>query len=569
MAVPALKTFECTNCGTQARRVTAPLSCDKCGQKRIGLFKVAADQPAKPAAPEGPAPQSTVPVAKPVAPSPTATRRAAAPQPEKTPAAPADRPAARPSPPPAARPTPRPQRDAENPPAQSPSPSEATKEPAARPAAKPAARPQPAEKPAAKPAARPQPAEKPAAKPAARPQPAEKPAARPAETKRTPVSASSSSAPQRNDVVWSFPPQIPGQDFSTTPLRNSVVMGAEATAYAAIGNRVFAIREVERQPQVVWSYDAGGHIPGSPVVGKDGRIRVHSANGKLHCLSADGQPTWSPADVGEPLGWASPIVDEDGHTYICNYAGGLTKVSNQGIRGTRPYFRSRQKLDSTGLIHNGVLFVGGEDGFVHAIRMNESQGEPLWDPLADQGKTDWFINSSPAIAPGGLIVVAGRDEHLYAFDAQGETKFKVHIRGQMLASPVIDAAGNIYVGVSLIRRNAEHVGRLVCVDAQSARVKWQYEASGPIESTPVIGDDGFVYFGDNEGGVHAVDSEGKRIWRKKVGIPVRSAGTIPFPRRLLFGSDNGTLIALECSSETVHAQGWPKYMGPIDVPVDK
>ena len=34
-----LKTFVCANCGTEVRRPTPPLSCQSCGQQRIGLFR--------------------------------------------------------------------------------------------------------------------------------------------------------------------------------------------------------------------------------------------------------------------------------------------------------------------------------------------------------------------------------------------------------------------------------------------------------------------------------------------------------------------------------------------------
>jgi DNA-directed RNA polymerase subunit RPC12/RpoP len=51
-----MKTYVCANCGAEVRRPAPPLSCQSCGQQRIGLFKVKpADAPAAPA-PVAPSP---------------------------------------------------------------------------------------------------------------------------------------------------------------------------------------------------------------------------------------------------------------------------------------------------------------------------------------------------------------------------------------------------------------------------------------------------------------------------------------------------------------------------------
>jgi len=133
--------------------------------------------------------------------------------------------------------------------------------------------------------------------------------------------------------------------------------------------------------------------------------------------------------------------------------------------------------------------------------------------------------------------------------------------GQMLASPVLDEKGHVYVGVSQARRGEEPRGMLVCMDGNSHKIRWQYRAAGAVESTPVIGDDGLVYFGDNEGVIHAVDLQGKMQWTAKVGPPVRSAGTILAPQRVAFGLDDETLIVLQCSSKALAGGGWPKIGG--------
>lgn len=328
-----------------------------------------------------------------------------------------------------------------------------------------------------------------------------------------------------------------------------------------MGKRLIALTEHEEGPRELWDYATRGHIPGSPIVGRDGLIRIHSSDGHLHCVKPDGQGAFPPVKVGEPLGYASPLVDDDNHTLICTYSGGLLKIDSRGGRPTQPHFRSRQKFDSTGVIHQGVLYVGAEDAFVYAIRLAGSRGKQEWNHDKDFGKTDWFINSAIAFCDG-LFIVAGRDEHLHAFDDRGQLVWKLHLRGQMLGSPVVDERGNIYVGVSLERRGEPIVSQLFCVASQSHAVRWQYAVDGAIESTPVIGDDGVIYFGDNDGMIHAVNADGQRQWRTQVGSPVRSPGTISPAKRVIFGTDRGDLVALATSS-TGLARGWPKFLGTL------
>jgi len=319
------------------------------------------------------------------------------------------------------------------------------------------------------------------------------------------------------------------------------------------------LEEAEGNAKVCWEYVTGSRAPGSIGVAPDGTIRIHCGDGSLHCVSSEGHQVYMPANVGEPLGYASPIADDEGNTWISNYEGGLTKVDADGrTQKLGGYFRSRQKLDCGGVIYDGVLYIGSEEGYMCAIRLGEEKGSNLWDNAAGRGVTGWYIRSSPAIGDNEVVVVAGCDEIVYGFAPDGKEAWRTVVPGQMLASPVIDPHGHVYVGISQSKRGREPQGLLVCVDGNSHKIRWKYQATGPVESTPAIGDDEVLYFGDNEGMIHAVDFHGKAKWTAKVETSVRSAGTIVAPGRVAFGQDNETLVVLKCSSQSLAKTGWPK-----------
>lgn len=321
--------------------------------------------------------------------------------------------------------------------------------------------------------------------------------------------------------------------------------------------RLYALEEEEGQPKVCWEYVTGSHAPGPTVVAPDGTLRLHCSDGLLHCLSFEGKQIFAPAGVGEPLGYAAPIADADGNTWVSAFDGGLIKVDAEGMVRRR-YFHSRQKFDAAGIIHQGVLYIGSEDGYVFAIQLDEQQGTNLWNHAAEQGYTGWYIHCWPAVTADGNLVVAGRDEQLYGFAAGGKLLWKTKMPGQMLASPVIDRHGQIYVGISHSKRGRQPRGALVCIDGNSHKIRWEHQAAGPVESTPVIGDDEVIYFGDNAGVIHAVNLHADVQWTAQVETAVRSAGTILAPQRLAFGLDNETLVVLKCSSKALAESGWPK-----------
>ena len=344
------------------------------------------------------------------------------------------------------------------------------------------------------------------------------------------------------------------------PLRSCPVVDAQGRVFLHMADRLVALRPKDDGIELCWQYVTGSHCPGAMVLAADETLRLHCSDGTLHAVNVEGKQVFAPVSVSEPLGYAAPTVDTEGNTYISAFDGGLLKVDADGrLAPSGLYFRTRQKLDAPGLIHDGVLYVGSDEGCMFAIRLEPRKGRNLWDHAAGQGLTGWYIHSAPALTADEQLVVAGHDETLYGFRLDGQLAWKTPVEGQMLGSPVIDPAGQIYVGVSQSVRGKKPSGVLLCFDGNSHKLRWQYQATGPIESTPVLGDDQVLYVGDNEGIVHAVDLQGQARWTAQVGAAVRSAGTLPAAGQVAFGLDDETLVALKCSSQKLPDAGWPKY----------
>ena len=344
------------------------------------------------------------------------------------------------------------------------------------------------------------------------------------------------------------------------PLRNCPAADAKGRLVACIQDELVMLSEdADGNVVVDWRLPTGGFIPGSPTIGTDGLIRVHSLSGHLYCVCDDGQLAWGPVAVGEPLGWASPMVDSDGITWISASAGGLLRIDAQGAMDPRPFYRCASRLNSTGVIHNGTLLIGADDQCIHAIDLTQTRGSNRWNHTEGRGRTGWYINTPLIMIDGPFVVTISRDDHLYAFELNGSEAWKISLPGQVLGSPVASTEHQLYFGAAM-GQEGHRTGCFVCLDTRTRQIVWRYETDAPIESTPVLGNDGLVYFGDNAGVVHAVDAGGRAVWTEQVPAAIRSAGAILPNGRLMFGLDDGSLIALRCDATGI-AVGWPKHLG--------
>jgi outer membrane protein assembly factor BamB len=320
----------------------------------------------------------------------------------------------------------------------------------------------------------------------------------------------------------------------------------------------------EHEP--AWKYDTGGLIPRSPALGPDGHVRVHSTDGLLHVVDRSGQAVYPPVAVGEPLGWAQPLVDPQNNTWICRHEGGIAKVDAAGQTARRPFFRTRRRFDCTGLIHRDMLYVGCDNHFLHAVALTGERGKNAWEGQSQLGRTGCAIHCPLAMTSSGTeILVGSQDDRLYAFALDGQKKWDVPLPGLLLSSPVISEDGMIYAGVCQNPRGTDARGILIAINGATHQVEWQYGADALLECTPVLGEDGMLYVGDNSGVIHAIDtSSGNSAWKAEVGVGIRSSGAIVAAGVVAFQRDDAVLVAFECSSQRTPTAGWPKLLARPD-----
>lgn len=122
------------------------------------------------------------------------------------------------------------------------------------------------------------------------------------------------------------------------------------------------------------------------------------------------------------------------------------------------------------------------------------------------------------------------------------------------SSPVIGADGTIYVG--------SDDGSVYAINPDgSLQPGWPYATGTYIDSAPTIGADGTVYIGNDDGNVFAINPDGslKSGWPYLTGGPVYSSPAIGADGTVYVGSLDGNLYAINPDASL--AAGWPFATG--------
>ena len=121
------------------------------------------------------------------------------------------------------------------------------------------------------------------------------------------------------------------------------------------------------------------------------------------------------------------------------------------------------------------------------------------------------------------------------------------------SSPMVDAR-HVFFG--------DNDGRMHALDRETGERIWHYDAEGNIEGTPAVAD-GQLYFGAWDGVVRALDIDsGRVVWEHETDDRVYSSPTID-NERVYIGTGDGRVLALE------RASGDESPTRPDDIPSRK
>jgi outer membrane protein assembly factor BamB len=420
------------------------------------------------------------------------------------------------------------------------------------------------------------------------------------------------------DWLWEF------GDGATSMLENpahiyqapgfyTVSLSATGPAESAVATKTDFIQVFEAQTpgQQFWAFETEGAIISSPAIGTDGTIYIGSHNGYLHALNPDGTEKWAFDTDGYAF---TPVLGNSGTIYVVSNLFEMLAINPNGtmkwiyeapFNGGYINFVFALDMDET-------IYFGTSEGKLHKL---DSLGNELWKVQLGESNTG---ANYPTIGTDGTIYVASglnaTHNMLYAIHQDGTKKWateyvdgvgleknKISITksgdiyltnghrvaafnqtGELLwyfpeenqsfnitSEVVYDENGNLYVGGF----PGENTSKLYCLNA-NGQLNWEIDVSSFIPtsgasnemSTPVIGNDGNIYFYTKGGVAFAVNNSGILLWQLAVVSEDFQPNTFIFDDApamgidgtLYFGDDNGVVHAISTGSNGKLDGKWSK-----------
>jgi outer membrane protein assembly factor BamB len=256
--------------------------------------------------------------------------------------------------------------------------------------------------------------------------------------------------------------------------------------------------------RVVWTRGLGGFLE-FPAVVWGGVAYIHNIKGWLQALRMeDGRILWR-RRVGTQMA-SSPAVDPD-NGLLVSAAKHPGWVSVLRLRTGKLLWRYPTGIsEPSPVVRDGIAFVAGEDGRVHAVDLRTRRAR--W--VVDIGAK---VTSSPALV-GNRLYVGSYGGRVVCLNARnGRLRWSTGV-GSRVYGTVAVAQGRVFV--------PSVFSGLYGLSARSGRILWRVPL-GESHSSPAV-HGGRVFFGTKGGTVMAVSARtGRVLWSRSAGGNVAGA----------------------------------------------
>lgn len=276
---------------------------------------------------------------------------------------------------------------------------------------------------------------------------------------------------------------------------------------------------------------------------KDGSLAYVAAGASVYAVNlADGTQAWSFPEKpsAAKLFLAAPVLTSDGQLIVGGFDHGLYSLDPATGTINWEFKNALDRYIGSVLVANDMIYAPNADYKVYALDM---MGNLKWTAAAKQS-----IWGAP-VFDGNTLYVGSLDRRIYAFNGDDGTElWKTDVGGAVLSSPVTDQDNPLFV--------TTFSGELLALDKANGEIIWRLSFDDRIWSSPVM-DGGYLYFGDNQGTIHAVEIATRtEIWNKSVGSPILGAPLVT-TEAIIFGTEAGNLYAFaRDGSKKIWEQGY-------------
>jgi outer membrane protein assembly factor BamB len=220
---------------------------------------------------------------------------------------------------------------------------------------------------------------------------------------------------------------------------------------------------------------------------------------------------WWSVDTGAPV-WAGIERDAgSGVLFVGNEQGALHAIGRDGK--VRWKFDTGKPIRAQPALIGGHVYVASDSGYLH--KLDRKSGAEAWRANIDRGsepriptneeKTRWDRYASSVVTDGKRLFVASRDKNLYALDIKtGREAWRVTASDIMTATPALHRDFVIF---------ATFDGKVQAVSARDGAPRWTYDAKLGVAGDVVVSGDR-VLVGSRSYDLIALDAAaGKELWK--------------------------------------------------------
>jgi len=292
------------------------------------------------------------------------------------------------------------------------------------------------------------------------------------------------------------------------------------------------ITRLTKEGGEVWSQNLGERIYASPLIFGDA-VLLGADDRRVRALAlATGKPRWQLDVDGDADTGAAEAPD-----------GTLVFAAGRVVYALRPNGSVRFRLkmprkvySSPAIADDGTIYVGAQDDHLYAIA---PQGAIAW--RRDLGAD---VDCAPTIGEDGLVYVGNDAGQVYAFDAKGALRWRAAVGGFVRGGLTVTRAGLVLAGTY------GPAPRVVALDGQTGAERYSFRIQGTgapefgIHGAPLEDASGNLYFGAQDNHVYALDPSGRLRWSFATGGEIDAPLLLGLDGSLYIGSDDGRLVAL-------------------------
>ncbi|NLN75253.1 MAG: PQQ-like beta-propeller repeat protein [Armatimonadetes bacterium] len=227
---------------------------------------------------------------------------------------------------------------------------------------------------------------------------------------------------------------VPGSP-TTAVYSSPIVTPSGSLVFAALNGYIFSL-DVETGAEQ-WRYNTGTTMMASAAVSGDGEyLYIGGTDGKLRCLSSDGQLQWEHQAIDKIN--TAPAIADDGSIYATSADGYLYCINPDGsLRWKTASFPNLLGSPAIGI--DGTAYFGTYDGYMLAI---STTGKRLWT-----FRTAATIKSSPVIDISGNLFFGNVDGMVYSVDSVGQMRWSLNVGSEVSTTTAIGDNGTLYFGL--------------------------------------------------------------------------------------------------------------------------